>query len=152
MKRIYIITILAVLCGITAAAQGRPNIGHQSTGRDRIEFQLVEQPVITYDAISQTMTVTGCFGISNFELTITSMETQQIEFQELFEGSVATFNLAFLIDGALYRIDYVDSRGKTYNTLFEKSSMWSTTPEGLGVDMFDYNTWGISNDFYLKGK
>jgi len=38
MKRFYLIAILMTICGMTAMAQDRPDITHQTTGRDRIDI------------------------------------------------------------------------------------------------------------------
>lgn len=38
MKRIFIIAILITVCGLSAMAQNRPDMTHQSTGRDRDEL------------------------------------------------------------------------------------------------------------------
>ena len=60
MKRIYIITILAAICGLTAMAQNRPDIAHQNTGRDRIEFGFyADQPTLVYDDVTNEIAVYG---------------------------------------------------------------------------------------------
>jgi hypothetical protein len=150
MKRLYIIIILAVLCGITAAAQGRPNISHQSTGRDRTGFALSAPPLISYDNASQQLTINASKNTAYFELTITSMATQQIEVQELFEGTSAMVNVAMLNDGTSYKINFVDNKGMTYSTMFEKNASWSSLPGGIG--QFDSSTWNQQNDYNIKGK
>lgn len=50
MKRFYIIAILITICSLTAMAQNRPDITHQSTGRDRggiVTFTEILTPVYT---------------------------------------------------------------------------------------------------------
>ena len=142
MKRIYIIIILAVICGITAMAQST-GMAHQTNGSDRkLEF-VNGNPVITYNDLSQTLTVNGNILVTYFELTIKTMDTQEIEFQDVFEGPTTTLDVSFLADGC-YQVVYMDSRGTTYWKEFEKSSSWL---DGWGTSWVDLNKLNLN-----KGK
>lgn len=137
MKRIFII-ILITICGLTAMAQDRPDMTHQSTGRDRIDFVTGSSPIIIYNGNSQTLTVNGNLFVTYFELTIKSMDTQEIVFQEEFEGHTATISVVDLIDGKMYQVEYADNRGTTYMMMFQKRPSW-----------FDYGT-GLNNSSLIR--
>ena len=68
MKRFYIIAILITICSMTAMAQNRPDITHQSTGRDRggvVSLVELLTPVFTEPYIM----VYGCEN-SNYDVTV----------------------------------------------------------------------------------
>ena len=136
MKRIYIITILAVICGLTAVAQNRPDMAHQNTGRDREGFVIHAIPVITYNDYSQQLSI-ACDNVNFFELTITSMATHEVVYQEIFEGSSATINVSFLENNGVYLIEYLDSEGTTYTTEFIKTASWVDSSVGTRTDLFE---------------
>ena len=154
MKRIYIITILAVICGLTAMAQNNPDIAHQTTGRDRGGFALGSVPIITYHEASQTLTVHGSVLTTYFELTIKTMITQEIKFQEMFEGASATIDVSDLEDGETYQIVFVDSRNTNFVTMFEKTASWTSEPGIIGVKTDPANSLnGLDNlNHNIKGK
>ena len=86
MKRIYIIAILITVCGLTAMAQDRPDMTHQTTGRDRVEFKsYADQPNLVYDSETNQIAVYG--NESEFyDVNITSLATQQIVFIAVING------------------------------------------------------------------
>ena len=140
MKRIFTI-ILITICGMTAMAQDRPDMTHQSTGRDRIEFVFGSNPIITYSEFSQVLTVNANIFVNHFELTIRSVETYEIVFQDVFEGATAAISVADLTDGKYYQVEYVDSNGLYYVKMFEKISSW--------FDSFDIQS-DLNNVYRLK--
>lgn len=150
MKRIYTTIILALICTVVAGAQGRPNISHQSTGRDRVEFFVQRAPLITYNDVNQQLTVASFNDVDNFELTITSMATHQVELQEVYEGASATINVSFLNNDGVYLIDYVASDG-TYTTEFVKSSAWVDPSASTKGNVFNaISSWGEFDLLNLK--
>ena len=79
MKRIIIITILAVICGITAMAQDRPNGTHHSSGGDRTEFfTRVSVLVPVFD--DPNIVVYGCED-AYYDVTVTMGSS--IEFNDI---------------------------------------------------------------------
>lgn len=136
MKRICIITILAVICGMTAMAQNRPDMAHQNTGRDRGGIVIVNAPVISYDENTQLLTVTRD-NVNYFELTITSVSTQEVELQEVYNGTSAMINVSFLTNNEAYLIEYLGSDGFNYSTEFVKSSSWTNSSISSKTGLFD---------------
>ena len=136
MKRIYIITILAVICGMTAMAQNRPDMAHQNTGRDRGGFAFHAIPIITYNDYLQQLTIVSN-NVDAFELTITSVATHEIKIQESFEGSSATINVSFLDNNGVYLIEFLGSDGTTYMTEFVKTASWTDSSVGTRTDLLD---------------
>lgn len=79
MKRIIIITILAVICGINAMAQDRPTGTHQSTGGDRTEFFTLVS-VLTPEFDDPNIVVYGCED-AYYDVTVTMGSS--IEFNDI---------------------------------------------------------------------
>ena len=117
MKRIYIITILITICGLFAMAQDRPDLTHQSTGRDRLGFK-IDEPDLIYDSGTNLITVIGC-GSEYYDVVITSATTQQVVYMTVIDGHYDIIDASFMANGA-YIVELTSSRGNLYQWFFDQ--------------------------------
>ena len=127
MKRIYIITILAAICGLTAMAQNRPDIAHQNTGRDRIEFGFyADQPTLVYDDVNNEIAVYG--NESEFyDVIIMSASSQQVVLVTVIDGTYDIIDASIMSSGA-YTIELTSSHGNIYRWTFNQGLDGLTAP------------------------
>ena len=132
MKRIYIITILAAICGLTAMAQNRPDIAHQNTGRDRIEFGFyADQPTLVYDDVTNEIAVYG--NESEFyDVIIMSASSQQVVLVTVIDGTYDIIDASIMSSGA-YTIELTSSHGNIYRWTFNQGLEGLTAP-GITLD------------------
>ena len=118
MKRIFIISILITICGITAMAQNRPDMTHQSTGRDRMGSKIyVDQPVLVYDNTSNQIAVYGSES-EYYHVTITLVSTQDVVFTATINGDYDIIDASIMSSGT-YNIALTSSHGNTYRWTFD---------------------------------
>lgn len=117
MKRVYIITILAVICGMTAMAQNRPDNAHQTNGKDRIENRFfADQPTLVYDNETNQIIVYG--NDSEFyDVVITSAE--QVVLITIINGEYDIIDASCMSSGT-YVVSLTSSRGNTYRWNFDQ--------------------------------
>ena len=139
MKRIYIIAILITVCGLTAMAQDRPDMTHQTTGRDRVEFKsYADQPNLVYDSETNQIAVYG--NESEFyDVNITSLATQQIVFIAVINGQYDIIDAAIMSNGS-YQITLVSSHGNVYQWTFD---------HGLGTPFNGFDPKGELNNLSI---
>lgn len=132
MKRIYIITILAAICGLTAMAQNRPDIAHQNTGRDRIEFGFyADQPTLVYDDVTNEIAVYG--NESEFyDVIIMSASSQQVVLVTVIDGTYDIIDASIMSSGA-YTIELTSSHGNIYRWTFNQGLEGIVVP-GITLD------------------
>ena len=126
MKRIYIITIIAITCCLTGMAQDSPGMAHQTTGKDRYNLignLSIPQVTINDDVISVTH-VSGFWTIWIKDESgdiCKAPETYQNEQEEIDLGFVPLY-------GVKYTIFIKISSGSTYTWSFKKGGV--VTPTG----------------------
>lgn len=119
MKRIFIISILITICGITAMAQNRPDMTHQSTGRDRMGTKLYnDQPVLVYDNTSNQIAVYGSES-EYYHVSITMVSSQQVVFTATINGDYDIIDASIMSSGT-YNIALTSSHGNTYRWTFDE--------------------------------
>ena len=117
MKRFILITILAILGGMSAMAQNNPLSNHTSGGGDhnfnggsrgfvRAGFML------TYNSTDQLITVNGLQEYVNYTVLIVSMTTQQ-EWTDVVTREANVIGVSYLEEGK-YKITLEGSDGTSY--------------------------------------
>lgn len=108
MKRFIIITILATIAGMTAMAQDRPDVTHQTTGGDRIDITTVNvsRPVLTYDAEEQEITVRGFADFYIVEVTLANDDA--LIHSTVVEGDMGVIDASMLV-GGVYDITLINN-------------------------------------------
>ena len=142
MKRLSIIAILITICGITAMAQDRPDLTHQTGGDDRsIHKIFVDMPTVVYDADAEEIIVEGSQS-SYYTATITSQSTQMIEFETIIDGEYDIIDVSMLMPGT-YTLTLTSSNDNSYS--------WTFSP-GLGLfyNRASGKTVGIVTNVTLK--
>lgn len=144
MKR-YIIAILITICGMTAMAQNRPDMTHQSTGRDRDKVKLyADQPELVYDNTTNQIAVYGN-ECEYYYVTITSSSTLQVVFTSIISGDYDIIDASIMSSGTYY-LSLLSSHGNNYQWTFNQG-LQGTGTYGI-VDRFgDRMNW--LNDFGL---
>ena len=117
MKRIFIITILITICGLAAMAQDRPDLTHQSTGRDRVGFK-IDEPTLIYDSEMNQIAVYGC-GSEYYDVIITSATTQQVVYMTVIDGHYDIIDASVMTSG-IYTLELTSSRGNVYQWMFDQ--------------------------------
>ena len=117
MKRFIFITILAAIVGMTAMAQDRPDVTHQTTGGDRVEITSfsVSKPDLTYDAEEQEITVHGFAEYYNVEVTIANDDA--VVLSTIVEGDMGVIDASMLL-GGVYDITLINNSLR-YNYVFD---------------------------------
>lgn len=98
MKRLTILTILAVICGMFAMAQDKSVVTHQTTGgRDRHEIFTRSEltPQLEYDAGEKEIYVTCGDGIC-YDVVVATQEGQQTVYMTTVCGPYDSFSVAML--------------------------------------------------------
>lgn len=101
MKRFLFITILAVICGLSAMAQDKSVVTHQTTGgRDRYDVfdNLTITPQLEYNADEKEIYVTCGDGIC-YDVVVATQQAQQPVFMTTVCGPYDSFNVAMLASG-----------------------------------------------------
>ena len=81
MKRLYIITILAIICSMSAMAQNSPGMAHQNNGKDRWQIKgSFSRPSIQYDVINGEKILTVLNASGTCSLWINEYSTENIVF------------------------------------------------------------------------
>ena len=143
MKRFYFIAILITICGLSAMAQDRPDMAHQSTGRDRVGFKL-DQPTVTYDEESNEIVVCGAAS-DYYNVSITSTATQQVIYITTIDGTYDIIDASIMPSGA-YVIAFTSQRGNTYKWTFDHGLQSMDIPGGVNHVGRKVN---LANDFDL---
>jgi len=121
MKRFFIITILAsiaITSGLAGVPQNRPDMAHQSTGKDRLEiFGTLATPDVDLfgDALIITNAKNGTFYISNYSSTKEYLDYVHIDTNEY------TYSLAGYED-TKYIVTVVTDSGATYKWTLDLES------------------------------
>ena len=128
MKRFYII-ILITICGITAMAQDRPDLTHQTNSDDRDRMWLTcDMPSLVYDETAQVILVEGSESVY-YIATITSQANQMVMLETVIDGEYDTIDVSMLTAGT-YTIALTSSRWNTYTWTFSQalgvSANWAT--------------------------
>ena len=145
MKR-YIIAILITICGLTAMAQNRPDMTHQSTGRDRIEVKLyADQPQLVYDNTTNQIAVYGNES-EYYYVTITSSSTLQVVFSSIISGDYDIIDASIMSSGTYY-LSLMSSHGNSYQWTFNQGLQGGTGSFGIVDRLGDRMNW--LNDFGL---
>ena len=134
MKRFYIIAILMTMCGMTAMAQDRPDITHQTTGEDRDivpNFTEWPQPFFNTDG---KIEVIGCYRYS-YNVTITS-DNSYVWSGVIGKGHSNVIDYNEFYDDVTYLITLTSSRGSTTRWRLEN---------GIFVDPLLPGCGGITN-------
>ena len=132
MKRFYFIIILAVFCGMTAMAQDRPNITHQSTGGNRGGFAIiVDRPTLYFDSENRAIQVYGCES-EYYDFTITEKTSQAIMISGRIDGNFDTIDATTLVNGTTYTILFTSANGNCYQWTFDGELITGIFPDGIG--------------------
>lgn len=100
MKRQLFIIICAAICTLTAMAQDKSVVTHQTTGgRDRFDFiSLADAPQLEYDSSSQEIIV-SCGDDAQYYVTITLQGSDLLVFESIVVGPYDTFSTAMATAG-----------------------------------------------------
>ena len=117
MKRFYIITILAIICSLTAMAQNRPGMAHQTTGRDRDQF-MTSLLIPSVSLSDNQLTVTDISGF--WTVWITDEFGSICMSPRSFEGE-NTVDIGFYPSNDVTYVLYIStSAGNTYSWSIER--------------------------------
>ena len=142
MKRFFIITILATICGMTAMAQNRPDVTQQTTGGNHEEIPtfFVANPVLTYDAADQVIIVNGVSEYYDVEVKIAG--TVAVIFTTTVEGDMGVIDVASLGNN-VYIITLTDENNRQYRYTFDAGTGavsfrgFTKTPPNLPLNVID---------------
>ena len=149
MKRFIYIAIHITVCGITAMAQDRPDISHQTGGGDRIKFGIVyDKPTLTIDNEAQEIIVEGSDS-EYYIVSITHASTQAVILESVIDGVYDIIDMSMLTSGS-YIISLTSSHWNTYSWTYENgqiSNYGSASVNGLrfksiggtSIRMFDFD-------------
>lgn len=141
MKRLYFI-ILITICGLTAMAQDRPDMTHQSTGRDRMGYKF-DKPTLVFDNALNQIAVYGCAS-EYYDVTITSQLSQQVIYMTVINGIYDIIDTSIMPSGA-YIITLTSQRGNIYKWTFDQGLQDNLLPGTYNfVDQF--LNWGTDFD------
>jgi len=133
MKRLYIFTtiLLMTICGMTAMAQDRPDITHQTGGgdRDKTPGVFFAQPTLEYDQETNLITVYG-FDTFYYDVVITMQSTGMIVWQGMIDGVCGIIDASILINGT-YVIKLIDDGGRYYTWTFDSSMCGTRLPNAI---------------------
>ena len=118
MKRFNIIIILIAICSITAMAQNRPDVTHQTTGDDRLKF-ILDVPTLTYDEDAQEIIVQGSQA-QYYTVSITATPSQMVVLETVIDGEYDVIDVSMLTAGS-YDITLISSNRNTYSWTFNQS-------------------------------
>lgn len=117
MKRFYIITILAIICSLTAMAQNRPGMAHQTPGRDRDQF-MTSLLIPSVSLSDNQLTVTDISGF--WTVWITDEFGSICMSPRSFEGE-NTVDIGFYPSNDVTYVLYIStSAGNTYSWSIER--------------------------------
>ena len=128
MKRIFIFTIFAAICGMVAMAQGNPVITHQTSGNDRYERSFgYSQPKVEYNYARQELIIEDCDYLN---ITIVSQETGLLcDYEITAEGNIGVGHLP----NGYYTLTVTVQTGMSYVYTFIKGGTTShVVPTGRG--------------------
>lgn len=137
MKRFYIITILAIICSLTAMAQNRPGMAHQTNGGNRNNIATnLSMPSVTLSGSELTVTnITGFWTMwITDELGMICMSPRS------FEGEISEDINFYASNDVKYTLYITTSAGNTYTWFIEygiiSSTQWGELPiDHLGSSM-----------------
>jgi len=122
MKRIYIIAILITMCGLSAMAQDRPDLTHQTGGGDRNVFKFVnDQPTLIYDAGAMEIQVTGSES-AFYNVEITSQTSTMLILQTVIDGEYDVIDASMLTTEG-YVVALTSSQGNTFTWIFNNGQL-----------------------------
>ena len=122
MKRFYI-TILITICGLTAMAQDRPDITHQSTGRDRGGIVLfADRPNLVFDAEENQIEV---YGNESDYYNVSITKAGLVVYTAMIDGNYDVIDASILSNGT-YAIALTSSHGNTYQWTFDQDLQGSS--------------------------
>ena len=128
MKRLYI-AILITICGMTAMAQDRPDINHQTTGRDRTEITMFSEVLQLQYNEDGMIEVLGC-GNDYFNVTITK-DLSCVWFGIIGREYGNVINYDFQTIGT-YVITLTNSQGSTTVWRLENGILYGSKLPNLG--------------------
>lgn len=118
MKRTFIIILLATICSLFSMAQDRPDITHQSTGGDRIEFKPSSAPTLKYRPQTQEISVTNCQS-DYYIVEINESSTDLLVYSGMVSGYGDVIDASMLLSGVTYTISLKDDNGEKCLYTFE---------------------------------
>lgn len=121
MKRFYFISILITICGLTAMAQNRPDLTHQTGGGDRTIFNIVvDKPALSFDRNNHEITVQGN-NSEFYAVSVTLEDSQALIFETVIDGEYDVIDVSMLTSGN-YVIALTSSHGNIYTWNFNQAS------------------------------
>lgn len=123
MKRFYIITILAIVCSLTAMAQNRPGMAHQTTGRDRDQF-MTSLLIPSVSLSDNQLSVTDISGF--WTVWITDEFGSICMSPRSFEGENTVDIGSYVSNDVTYVLYILTSAGNTYTWSIESGSITTT--------------------------
>ena len=122
MKRFIYIAILMTICGITAMAQDRPDITHQTGGDDRVKFNIVnDKPTLDYNNDTQEIIVVGSDS-DYYNVTISESTSHAVILESVIDGVYDIIDVSMLTSGS-YNISLTSSHWNTYTWTFENGQV-----------------------------
>ena len=116
MKRFYI-AILITICGLTAMAQDRPDMTHQSTGRDRGGIVLfADRPTLVFNSEENQIEV---YGNESDYYNVTITRASLVVYTATIDGNYDVIDVSNMSNG-IYVIALTSSRGNTYQWTFNQ--------------------------------
>lgn len=149
MKKIFIISILIVICGMTAMAQNNPVTNHTSGGNDRKEI-IGFDPLgysVWYDSSSEEIVIGGLQEDISYLLMIAPARTPEVTLiAETIDGINNRVNVSMLDEGRYF----VDVRfavtGGVAFTRFVNIGGSSGFPNGFGTTGIQ----SLTDDIYTR--
>ena len=121
MRRLFFITIMMTICGMTAMAQDRPDLTNQSGGGNHGGIVcLTQQPTLVYEEENEQIVVYGC-ETDFYDVKITMQSIQGIVWQGTIDGEYGIISTAALINGT-YNIILTNDNGTSFTWSFNRAS------------------------------
>lgn len=131
MKRVLIITIMAAIGTLMAIAQDRPDLGHQTTGRDRggqVIDRLINQPALTYDSKREIIIVQSDGNAVMYLVTFTNVQSNVEVYTAVIGGTYDEIDVSMLPSNVLYDITLDDCNGHIYHYTFNGEALGTSGP------------------------
>ena len=130
MKRLYFIAIMIAICSMTAMAQDRPDIIHNTGGGDHGGItSFAQQPTLVYHEDTNQIEVFGC-RTDNYHVVIMLQPVQIIVWEGTIDGEYDIIDVSSLINGT-YSIVLTNANGYSYTWTFDGGLSGSRLPGGV---------------------
>ena len=146
MKRFYIITILAIVCSLTAMAQNRPGMAHQTAGGNRNDI-MTSLSIPSVSLSDNVLTVTNISGY--WTVWITDEFGSICMSPRSFEGEDTVEIGFFLSNDVTYTIYISTSAGNTYTWCIEHGFVNMTQLGEKSANHMDSSMKMIFPDFQM---